>query len=66
MFNIPELDDVVFAQLDHQSKLQCAFVNKEWHQVATHFIWQEIDFSLMSQKAQGQVFKLVLDDYQQE
>ncbi|KAF9286413.1 hypothetical protein BGZ88_009103 [Linnemannia elongata] len=64
MFDIPELDEMVYLQLDRRTLTRCARVNKKWHRVVTPYVWHN---SCKVQWNYGRAFyKMVLRDYLEE
>ncbi|KAK3810947.1 MAG: hypothetical protein J3Q66DRAFT_57388 [Benniella sp.] len=66
MFGIPELDELVFQQLNRQELARCMRVNKKWHEAAVPFLWSDLTYLEQLPRKQRQAFgKLVLEDYLQ-
>ncbi|KAF9916724.1 hypothetical protein BGZ65_000155, partial [Modicella reniformis] len=42
MFDLPELDDVIYQQLRRHDLAQCARVNKKWNRVVSPYLWSDI------------------------
>ncbi|KAF9383079.1 hypothetical protein CPB97_006766 [Podila verticillata] len=42
MFDITELDEIVFSHLDLNSLVQCAKVNKKWYKIIIPYVWHTI------------------------
>ncbi|KAG0091244.1 hypothetical protein BGZ93_008554 [Podila epicladia] len=64
MFDILELDRLVYKYLDHHTLAQCARVNKRWHKVVMPFLWTSIHCLSLDQ--QPSFHRIVFDDYVQE
>ncbi|KAG0243206.1 hypothetical protein BGX31_011015 [Mortierella sp. GBA43] len=64
MFDIPELDSLVYNKLERRDVARCARVNKKWHRCASPFVWYEITFGEDSPHMPEATFcKLVIEDY---
>ncbi|KAG0243212.1 hypothetical protein B0O80DRAFT_448492 [Mortierella sp. GBAus27b] len=61
MFDIPELDDLIYRQLEQHDLFQCVQVNKKWHNIVIPFLWREI--SPKSPHSKAAFYKLVAEDY---
>ncbi|KAG0015607.1 hypothetical protein BGZ81_011598 [Podila clonocystis] len=61
MFDLPELDILIWTQLDQQSLVQCALVCKKWNRIASPFVWQ--DPCLFSRRNEALLRGIVLEDF---
>ncbi|KAK3810856.1 MAG: hypothetical protein J3Q66DRAFT_56641 [Benniella sp.] len=67
MFNITELDDMIYRQLSRYDLTRCARVCKKWHEAVIPFIWRDLAWLESSVGGQQQTFgRLVLKDYLHE
>ncbi|KAG0226275.1 hypothetical protein BGX31_007358 [Mortierella sp. GBA43] len=69
MFDIAELDDPIYRQLDRKELARCARVNKTWNAVAIPYLWH--DFAWLCQWGASDSSKyrfssMVLEDYLHE
>lgn len=64
MFDIPELNELVFLQLGRRTLAQCARVNKKWHRIVTPYVWHNL--SEKRWHADKAFYKMVLRDYFEE
>ncbi|KAF9948838.1 hypothetical protein BGZ65_007783 [Modicella reniformis] len=65
MFNIQELDDLVYSQLDRYDLTQCVRVNKKWHTLIIPYLWR--DTTALNRWKQIVAFRqMVLEDYLHE
>ncbi|KAF9377903.1 hypothetical protein CPB97_009876 [Podila verticillata] len=62
MLNITELDDLVCADLDRKSLLQCALVSKEWYASVMPFLFKNIP-ELKTPHQKESFRRLVLEDF---
>lgn len=62
MFNIPELDRLVYLQLNHNSLAQCARVNRTWNEGAMPFLFETIP-NLPYRYQQLSFLEIVVEDY---
>ncbi|KAG0081363.1 hypothetical protein BGZ93_000263 [Podila epicladia] len=65
MFDVPELDNMVYMDLDRYSVVQCARVDKKWNKLASPYVFQEIP-RLPKKHHQEAFRRIVLEDYLQE
>ncbi|KAG0013851.1 hypothetical protein BGZ81_000805 [Podila clonocystis] len=65
MFDVPELDNMVYMGLDRHSVVQCARVDKKWNKSASPYVFQEIP-RLPKKHHQEAFRRIVLEDYRQE
>jgi hypothetical protein len=66
MFNITELDDLIWHQLRRQDLVHCARVSKAWHSIVIPFLWGDLSCLEHDSKAQRDAFgRLVIEDYHQ-
>lgn len=42
MFNIPELDDLIYLNLGRREQARCSRVNKKWHKAAIPYLWRDL------------------------
>lgn len=65
MFDVPELDNMLYMGLDRHSVVQCARVSKKWNKAASPYVFQEIP--RLPEKHHQEAFRrIVLEDYFQE
>ncbi|KAG0243218.1 hypothetical protein BGX31_011027 [Mortierella sp. GBA43] len=61
MFNITELNNLVYSHLERDDLARCARVNKEWHEWVIPFLWHDLTFPYY---ARNNAFcKLVVEDF---
>lgn len=65
MFDVPELDNMLYMGLDRHSVVQCARVNKNWNKAVSPYVFQEIP-RLPKKHHQEAFRRIVLEDYLQE
>ncbi|KAI9235574.1 MAG: hypothetical protein BYD32DRAFT_438191 [Podila humilis] len=65
MFDVPELDNMLYMGLDRHSVVQCARVNKKWNKTVSPYVFQEIP-RLPKKHHQEAFRRIVLEDYLQE
>ncbi|KAK3810941.1 MAG: hypothetical protein J3Q66DRAFT_414181 [Benniella sp.] len=66
MFGIPELDELVFPQLNRHELARCMRVNKKWYEAAVPFLWNDLTCLENLSWDQRQAFStLVQEDYLQ-
>lgn len=65
MFNIPELDRLVYLQLSRGSLAKCARVNRIWNECAMPFLFETIPI-LPYCYQQRSLLKIVIEDYSQK
>ncbi|KAF9326061.1 hypothetical protein BG006_010490 [Podila minutissima] len=65
MFDVPELDNMVYMDLDRHSVVQCARVDKKWNKLASSYVFQEIP-RLPKKHHQEAFRRIVLEDFLQE
>ncbi|KAF9311382.1 hypothetical protein BG003_007465 [Podila horticola] len=65
MFDVPELDNMVYMDLDRHSVVQCARVDKKWNKSASPYVFQEIP-RLPKKHHQEAFRRIVLEDYFQD
>lgn len=69
MFDIPELDDMVYQRLGRSDLSQCALVNKKWHRIAVPYLWYDVTFlghPYFIGKKKEAFIKLIMDDFLHE
>ncbi|KAG0242113.1 hypothetical protein B0O80DRAFT_497552 [Mortierella sp. GBAus27b] len=67
MFDIPELDDLIFLKLGKKELGRCARVNKRWHRVVIPYLWYRITVSGESPTiSKPNFWKLVGEDFLHE
>ncbi|KAG0232608.1 hypothetical protein B0O80DRAFT_499645 [Mortierella sp. GBAus27b] len=62
MFNITELDEVVYRQLNRHDLTQCIRVNKHWYSAIIPFIWHDLS-AVHHENSREPFRRMVLDDY---
>lgn len=62
MFNVTELDELVCANLDRKSLLECALVNKTWYASVMPFLFKNIPELKMPRQKES-FRRLVLEDF---
>ncbi|KAG0229388.1 hypothetical protein B0O80DRAFT_497542 [Mortierella sp. GBAus27b] len=65
MFDVPELDDMIYLQLRPGDLVQCAQVNKKWHRASIPYIWRDLAWSLSTVRLDA-FYKMAAEDYLHE
>ncbi|KAG0243211.1 hypothetical protein B0O80DRAFT_448493 [Mortierella sp. GBAus27b] len=67
MFDIQELDDMVYLNLERGELVRCAQVNKKWHKCVIPYLWSDLTLDQQSNPKLWAAFrKLVFEDYLNE
>ncbi|KAF9979001.1 hypothetical protein BGZ65_006772 [Modicella reniformis] len=65
MFDITELNDMVYGQLSRRDLARCAPVNKQWHKTVIPYLWRDIT-NIWGWNQRQVFYRMVLEDYLQE
>ncbi|KAG0229389.1 hypothetical protein B0O80DRAFT_497543 [Mortierella sp. GBAus27b] len=64
MFDIPELNNAIYLQLERDDLARCAQVNKKWHKTLIPYVWNDITFLRNSCSRERAAFcKMVAEDF---